>query len=70
MALPLKELYGLNLSARKKAYVMCMFCLGILYVLSIAPYQLNANFGLQCDAREYSEAAFIDRVRLYGESQL
>jgi hypothetical protein len=32
MALPLRQLYNLNLSARKKAYVMCMFGLGILYV--------------------------------------
>lgn len=30
MALPLKQLYGLNLSWKKKAYVMCMFSLGIL----------------------------------------
>lgn len=31
MALPLKELWELNLSWRRKAFVMCMFCLGILY---------------------------------------
>lgn len=30
MALPMRELYMLNLSWRKKAFVMCMFCLGIL----------------------------------------
>ncbi|GAB1212505.1 hypothetical protein ATERTT37_001644 [Aspergillus terreus] len=30
MALPLRELYQLNLSIRKKLYVMCMFSLGIL----------------------------------------
>lgn len=32
MALPLKQLYHLNLSWRKKGYVMCMFSLGILYL--------------------------------------
>lgn len=30
MALPLRQLYYLNLSTRKKVYVMCMFGLGIL----------------------------------------
>jgi hypothetical protein len=30
MALPLRELWMLNLSWRKKAFVMCMFSLGIL----------------------------------------
>jgi hypothetical protein len=34
MALPIKELYGLNLSWRRKIFVMCMFSLGILYVSS------------------------------------
>lgn len=38
MALPLKQLYGLNLSIRKKAYVICMFSLGILWV----PYSTSA----------------------------
>ncbi|KAJ0415818.1 GMC oxidoreductase [Aspergillus carlsbadensis] len=33
MALPLKELYGLNLSWRKKAFVICMFSLGIFVTL-------------------------------------
>lgn len=32
MALPLRQLYKLNLSKTKKAYVMCMFGLGILWV--------------------------------------
>lgn len=32
MALPLRQLYHLNLSGRKKAFVMCMFGLGILCV--------------------------------------
>lgn len=32
MALPLRELYQLNLSLRKKLGVLCMFSLGILYV--------------------------------------
>lgn len=32
MALPLRELYHLNLSLRKKLGVLCMFSLGILYV--------------------------------------
>lgn len=30
MLLPLKQLYNLNLSTRKKVYVICMFSLGIL----------------------------------------
>lgn len=34
MVLPLRQLYQLNLSMRKKSYVMCMFGLGILCVLS------------------------------------
>ncbi|KAJ5214982.1 hypothetical protein N7468_010661 [Penicillium chermesinum] len=33
MALPLRQLYHLNLSARKKIYVMCMFSLGIFVTL-------------------------------------
>lgn len=33
MVLPLRQLWNLNLSLRKKAYVMCMFSLGILYVI-------------------------------------
>ncbi|PKY08322.1 FAD/NAD(P)-binding domain-containing protein [Aspergillus campestris IBT 28561] len=33
MVLPLRQLYGLNLSWRKKAYVMCMFSLGIFVTL-------------------------------------
>ncbi|KAG2415252.1 hypothetical protein HFD88_006443 [Aspergillus terreus] len=33
MALPLRELYQLNLSIRKKLYVMCMFSLGIFVTL-------------------------------------
>ncbi|KAL4861092.1 hypothetical protein BDV12DRAFT_208365 [Aspergillus spectabilis] len=33
MALPLKELYQLNLSWRKKAFVMCMFSLGLFVTL-------------------------------------
>ncbi|KAL2846401.1 hypothetical protein BJY01DRAFT_234642 [Aspergillus pseudoustus] len=33
MALPLKELYGLNLSWRKKAFVICMFSLGIFVTI-------------------------------------
>jgi hypothetical protein len=32
MVLPLRQIYNLNLSVRKKVYVMCMFSLGILYV--------------------------------------
>lgn len=32
MALPLQQLYHLNLSVRKKVYVMCMFGLGLLWV--------------------------------------
>jgi hypothetical protein len=32
MALPLKQLYKLNLSIKKKSYVICMFSLGILFV--------------------------------------
>lgn len=34
MMLPLRELYGLNLSMRKKIGLLCMFSLGILYVNS------------------------------------
>ncbi|KAJ5726071.1 uncharacterized protein N7483_007428 [Penicillium malachiteum] len=34
MALPLRQLYNLNLSLRKKIYVMCMFGLGLLFVFS------------------------------------
>jgi len=30
MALPLRQLYHLNLSVKRKVYVMCMFSLGIL----------------------------------------
>ncbi|KAL2817614.1 hypothetical protein BJX63DRAFT_419555 [Aspergillus granulosus] len=33
MALPLKELYALNLSWRKKAFVICMFSLGLFVTL-------------------------------------
>ncbi|KAL2870903.1 uncharacterized protein BJX67DRAFT_389799 [Aspergillus lucknowensis] len=33
MALPLRELYHLNLSWRKKAFVMCMFSLGLFVTL-------------------------------------
>ncbi|KAL2842799.1 hypothetical protein BJX68DRAFT_278171 [Aspergillus pseudodeflectus] len=33
MALPIKELYGLNLSWRRKVFVMCMFSLGIFVTL-------------------------------------
>ncbi|KAL4911776.1 hypothetical protein BDW62DRAFT_215530 [Aspergillus aurantiobrunneus] len=32
MLMPLRELYNLNMSWRKKAFVMCMFSLGSLYV--------------------------------------
>lgn len=39
MALPLRQLWNLNLSLRKKAYVMCMFSLGILYVIFNIPCQ-------------------------------
>lgn len=31
MVLPLRQLYRLNLSVKRKAFVMCMFSLGILY---------------------------------------
>ena len=34
MMLPLRELYGLNLSMRKKIGLLCMFSLDILYVNS------------------------------------
>jgi hypothetical protein len=35
MVLPLRQIYHLNLSVRKKVYVMCMFSLGILYVFML-----------------------------------
>lgn len=44
MILPLRQLWNLNLSLRKKAYVMCMFSLGILYVILHSPtVKLNSN---------------------------
>ncbi|KAJ5369185.1 uncharacterized protein N7496_008945 [Penicillium cataractarum] len=41
MALPLRQLYHLNLSGRKKAYVMCMFGLGI-FVTLVSILRLNS----------------------------
>jgi hypothetical protein len=35
MALPLKQLYNLKLSIKKKSYVICMFSLGILFVPNV-----------------------------------
>lgn len=39
MVLPLRELYGLNLSMRKKIGPLCMFSLGILYVNPFLNYE-------------------------------
>ncbi|KAJ5918281.1 hypothetical protein N7454_010656 [Penicillium verhagenii] len=41
MALPLRQLYHLNLSVRKKVYVMCMFGLG-LFVTLVSILRLNS----------------------------
>ncbi|KAJ5312061.1 hypothetical protein N7508_002891 [Penicillium antarcticum] len=41
MVLPLRQLYNLNLSTRKKAYVMCMFSLGI-FVTLVSILRLNS----------------------------
>ncbi|KAJ5118996.1 hypothetical protein N7448_010705 [Penicillium atrosanguineum] len=41
MALPLRQLYHLNLSVRKKVYVMCMFGLGI-FVTLVSILRLNS----------------------------
>ena len=41
MMLPLRELYGLNLSMRKKIGLLCMFSLGILYVNSLLNGERN-----------------------------
>ncbi|KAJ5743631.1 hypothetical protein N7533_008501, partial [Penicillium manginii] len=41
MVLPLRQLWGLNLSLRKKAYVMCMFSLGI-FVTLVSILRLNS----------------------------
>ncbi|OQE13125.1 hypothetical protein PENFLA_c054G04151 [Penicillium flavigenum] len=41
MVLPLRQLYGLNLSLKRKSYVMCMFSLGI-FVTLISIIRLNS----------------------------
>ncbi|KAJ5272141.1 hypothetical protein N7524_005410 [Penicillium chrysogenum] len=41
MVLPLRQLYGLNLSVKRKSYVMCMFSLGI-FVTLISILRLNS----------------------------
>ncbi|KAJ5504426.1 hypothetical protein N7463_007300 [Penicillium fimorum] len=41
MALPLRQLYGLNLSVKRKSYVMCMFSLGI-FVTLVSILRLNS----------------------------
>ncbi|CAI7631360.1 unnamed protein product [Penicillium glandicola] len=41
MALPLRQLYGLNLSIKRKAYVICMFSLGI-FVTLVSILRLNS----------------------------
>lgn len=60
MILPLNQLYKLQLSIKKKAFVMCMFSLGILYVF-LEPTQrlisLTRNLE-QCHCREYSAPGF------------
>lgn len=59
MALPLRQLWNLNLSLRKKAYVMCMFSLGILYVITISPANMyNANIQPQCYPGQHSSSQF------------
>ncbi|KAJ5823121.1 hypothetical protein N7447_005461 [Penicillium robsamsonii] len=41
MVLPLRQLYGLNLSVKRKSYVMCMFSLGI-FVTLVSILRLNS----------------------------
>ncbi|KAJ5169350.1 uncharacterized protein N7500_002133 [Penicillium coprophilum] len=41
MILPLRQLYGLNLSVKRKSYVMCMFSLGI-FVTLVSILRLNS----------------------------
>lgn len=43
MALPLRQLYHLNLSWRKRSYVICMFSLGILYVMLRSDDYVHTN---------------------------
>ncbi|KAJ5769095.1 hypothetical protein N7520_003654 [Penicillium odoratum] len=50
MALPLRQLYHLNLSVKKKAYVMCMFGLGLFVTLvSILRLKSLINFASTTD---------------------
>ncbi|KAI2730773.1 hypothetical protein CBS147332_2625 [Penicillium roqueforti] len=41
MALPLRQLYGLNLSMKRKSFVICMFSLGI-FVTLVSILRLNS----------------------------
>jgi hypothetical protein len=54
MALPIKELYGLNLSWRRKVFVMCMFSLGILYV-----YHSGFRFSAKTNGRSVTLVSII-----------
>ena len=63
MALPLRELYNLNLSLRKKLGVLCMFSLGILYVNSCKREKPSFTDEIQRHPGQYPAIGIAHQIR-------
>lgn len=70
MSLPLRELYNLNLSLRKKLGLLCMFSLGVLYGPCI---NFGREFLLKRNQRhlgQYSALGIAHKIRHYSERHM